>query len=233
MDFLRYKNISTNSKSNKPVSATTEESVAAGASAVVSAGTNTSSLSSPLLLLDSTISPIVSTLSSSSSASSSAVTRRHNRSSTGAGAAPSTLSSTINNTQSLSALESSSFVSGDGDPQHPLSQTSSSSLAPSKDMTSSNTYGEVQYDHLLIGNGIDHGNSSNDRSRSGGIVTESHTRSLMKGLTWRLVATATTTIIAWSITGQIEMALQIGFFEFFAKLLIYYVHERIWVHIRL
>jgi uncharacterized membrane protein len=62
---------------------------------------------------------------------------------------------------------------------------------------------------------------------------ETHTRSLVKGFTWRIIATTTTTVIAWLVTGQLDAAFRIGLFEFFAKLLIYYVHERIWVRIRL
>ena len=62
---------------------------------------------------------------------------------------------------------------------------------------------------------------------------ESRTRSLVKGLTWRAVATLTTVAIAWLITGQIDLALQIGFIEVFAKIGIYYVHERIWTHVRI
>ena len=64
-------------------------------------------------------------------------------------------------------------------------------------------------------------------------LKESHTRSIVKGLTWRITATATTTIIALAITGQWEAALQIGLFEFLAKLLLYYLHERLWTRIRL
>jgi len=64
-------------------------------------------------------------------------------------------------------------------------------------------------------------------------IQESHTRSLVKGLTWRILATTTTTVIAFIVTGHVEAALQIGFFEFFAKLLIYYIHERVWTRIRL
>lgn len=62
---------------------------------------------------------------------------------------------------------------------------------------------------------------------------ETHMRSLLKGFTWRIIATTTTTIIAWLVIGHLEAAFKIGFFEFFAKLLIYYVHERIWTRIRL
>ena len=68
-------------------------------------------------------------------------------------------------------------------------------------------------------------------SKADTVKADSHTRSLIKGLTWRILATATTTLIAWIITGQVESALRIGLFEFFAKLFIYYIHERIWLRI--
>lgn len=55
------------------------------------------------------------------------------------------------------------------------------------------------------------------------VVEETHTRSLVKGLTWRFVASFTTIVIAKIVTGETAAAFQIGFFEFFAKLAIYYV----------
>lgn len=58
--------------------------------------------------------------------------------------------------------------------------------------------------------------------------TDSHVRSLLKGLTWRCVATATTVLIAFSFSGDVELALSIGSVEFVAKFLIYYAHERAW-----
>jgi uncharacterized membrane protein len=63
-------------------------------------------------------------------------------------------------------------------------------------------------------------------------VQETHMRSILKGITWRLVASFTTITIAWYITGQVGLALEIGFIEIFAKLIIYYIHERIWARIR-
>ncbi len=57
---------------------------------------------------------------------------------------------------------------------------------------------------------------------------ESHLRSILKGLTWRLVATTTIIIIAYFSIGDISIALEIGFIEFFVKLLLYYLHERAW-----
>ena len=62
---------------------------------------------------------------------------------------------------------------------------------------------------------------------------ESRARSLLKGLTWRVLATLTTIAIAWFITGDVAAALQIGFIEVFAKILIYYLHERAWAHARM
>lgn len=60
---------------------------------------------------------------------------------------------------------------------------------------------------------------------------ESHTRSLLKGITWRFLATMTTVVIAWIVIGEAGIAFQIGFFEVFAKIAIYYLHERIWAKI--
>lgn len=58
--------------------------------------------------------------------------------------------------------------------------------------------------------------------------TESHLRSIMKGITWRVVATSTIMVIAYFTTGDISLAIQIGAIEFFVKLLLYYLHERAW-----
>ncbi len=63
--------------------------------------------------------------------------------------------------------------------------------------------------------------------------TESHLRSLLKGISWRVVATVDTILIVLFITctsGQcsIGSAIEIGLIEFVVKLAIYYVHERIW-----
>lgn len=63
------------------------------------------------------------------------------------------------------------------------------------------------------------------------IEVESRKRSLAKGITWRVVATTTTVVIAYLITGEVDAALQIGFFEVFAKIAIYYLHERAWARV--
>lgn len=60
------------------------------------------------------------------------------------------------------------------------------------------------------------------------VYRESHLRSLLKALSWRVLATLTTASIAYVVTGQIDTALVIGGVEFGMKLVIYYVHERVW-----
>ena len=56
-----------------------------------------------------------------------------------------------------------------------------------------------------------------------------HLHSLAKAFSWRLVATATTALITYAITGEIDTALLIGGIEFFVKIGIYYLHERLWL----
>lgn len=57
----------------------------------------------------------------------------------------------------------------------------------------------------------------------------SHLHSLAKAFSWRIVATLTTAAIAYVITGEIDTALLIGGIEFFLKIGIFYVHERLWL----
>jgi len=57
---------------------------------------------------------------------------------------------------------------------------------------------------------------------------DSRQKSVMKGITWRCIATLTTYLIAWMWTGETETAGKIAAVEFFLKFLIYYMHERFW-----
>ena len=67
------------------------------------------------------------------------------------------------------------------------------------------------------------------------VARESHLRSLLKGLTWRVLATLTTVCVAYWILkdreNAVREALTIGGVEFFAKLGIYYLHERAWQNV--
>lgn len=53
-------------------------------------------------------------------------------------------------------------------------------------------------------------------------------KTLQKTLSWRITATITTILIAYIFVGDVQVALSIGGVEFFAKMIIYYVHERVW-----
>ena len=59
-------------------------------------------------------------------------------------------------------------------------------------------------------------------------MSDRHTRSIVKGATWRIVGTADTIFLAFIFTGAIEKALKIGVIELFTKIFLFYLHERIW-----
>ena len=66
---------------------------------------------------------------------------------------------------------------------------------------------------------------------------ESHARSLIKGISWRFVATTDTILVVALVTWlngelSIEHAVKIGAYEFLLKYIVYYLHERIWENIR-
>ncbi len=43
-----------------------------------------------------------------------------------------------------------------------------------------------------------------------------------------MVATSATVVIAWWVTGDLSVGIEVGAVEFFAKLVLYYLHERFW-----
>jgi uncharacterized membrane protein len=56
-------------------------------------------------------------------------------------------------------------------------------------------------------------------------------KSVMKSVSWRIVGTIDTMILSYFITGKITVAVSIGGAEVFTKILLYYLHERLWSHI--
>ena len=56
----------------------------------------------------------------------------------------------------------------------------------------------------------------------------SRTRHIMKAVTWRILATTTTILIAGTLTGDWAIGAQIGALELVSKLVLYYAHERVW-----
>jgi len=57
---------------------------------------------------------------------------------------------------------------------------------------------------------------------------DSRKRHLAKTVTWRVVGTIDTMILAWIISGDPMVGLQVGFAEVVTKMILYYLHERIW-----
>ena len=59
---------------------------------------------------------------------------------------------------------------------------------------------------------------------------ESHFRSVLKGISWRIVGTIDTMVLSYFISGNALMAVKIGFTEIVTKVALFYVHERVWLH---
>ena len=57
---------------------------------------------------------------------------------------------------------------------------------------------------------------------------ETHTRSIMKAVSWRTLGTLDTFAISWFMTGRLEIAGSIALLEVGTKLAWYYLHERVW-----
>ena len=60
---------------------------------------------------------------------------------------------------------------------------------------------------------------------------ETRKRSIMKALSWRVIAVLITTTIVFIVSGRVDLAAEVGVMDCLAKLLIYYLHERAWNHI--
>lgn len=56
----------------------------------------------------------------------------------------------------------------------------------------------------------------------------SNKRHLSKTITWRLVGTMDTMLLAWLITGDPMTGFKIGMAEVVTKMLLYFVHEKVW-----
>lgn len=59
-------------------------------------------------------------------------------------------------------------------------------------------------------------------------MSEKHSRSVVKAVSWRITGTVDTIVVSYFVTGRIKLAVSIGFVELFTKIGLYYVHERVW-----
>jgi uncharacterized membrane protein len=58
-------------------------------------------------------------------------------------------------------------------------------------------------------------------------------RHVAKTITWRIIGTIDTMTIGWLITGDFLMGLKIGGIEVVTKMILYFLHERLWFKINL
>ena len=61
---------------------------------------------------------------------------------------------------------------------------------------------------------------------------ESHTRSVVKAVSYRVLATITTTGVVFAVTRQLTVSLAVGGLEFVSKLGLYWLNERLWNRLR-
>lgn len=59
-------------------------------------------------------------------------------------------------------------------------------------------------------------------------MKDSRIRSIVKALTWRVIATGTTMSLVYIGTGDIELMAHIGIADVVIKLFFYFIHERAW-----
>lgn len=59
-------------------------------------------------------------------------------------------------------------------------------------------------------------------------MPDRHSRSIVKAISWRMTGTVDTVVISWLVTGKLTFAITIGSVELFTKIMLYYLHERMW-----
>ena len=55
------------------------------------------------------------------------------------------------------------------------------------------------------------------------------TRSILKTLSWRIVASTDTFLLTWFVTGSYKAGLAVSGLEIITKMILYYFHERAWL----
>jgi len=61
---------------------------------------------------------------------------------------------------------------------------------------------------------------------------ETNKRSLVKGVTWRVVATTTTMVIVYVFFGRLDLAIATGLLESVLKIGLFWLHEKAWFKVR-
>lgn len=61
---------------------------------------------------------------------------------------------------------------------------------------------------------------------------ETHSRSFVKGLSWRALGSIDTFLLSWFFTSNAKAAGAIAGTEVITKVLLYYFHERVWASVK-
>jgi len=62
-------------------------------------------------------------------------------------------------------------------------------------------------------------------------MAEKHSRTLVKTLVWRVIATIITMTLVFAYTGKFLLSVGIGFTEVIVKMTGYYIYERVWANV--
>jgi uncharacterized membrane protein len=68
---------------------------------------------------------------------------------------------------------------------------------------------------------------------SSSVSSDRPIRSLAKAFSWRVTGSIDTTLLSWFFTGDLTIAAAIGLTEVVTKMVLYYLHERVWNRIAL
>ncbi|MFC2147167.1 DUF2061 domain-containing protein [Bacteroidota bacterium] len=71
-------------------------------------------------------------------------------------------------------------------------------------------------------------NEAASRSYIADRASEQPKRSIAKSISWRTIGTLDTILISWIITGTLSLAFSIGLVELVTKMVLYFLHERLW-----
>jgi len=64
------------------------------------------------------------------------------------------------------------------------------------------------------------------------VRVESHRRSIVKAVTYRVVGSSVTGLVAWAVTGSLRAGLSIGLADSAIKVFSFYLHERAWHRVK-
>lgn len=59
-------------------------------------------------------------------------------------------------------------------------------------------------------------------------MNQNDKKSVLKAISWRIIATSTTMFLAYSLTGRLDLMTSIGIGDVSLKMIFYFLHEKAW-----